>query len=286
MGNNKEASMPLRPLLVLATLLMWSGMAAAQDYGNAERLAAEIRSALPGALVTVPDPNGLDITFDGQTRSVGIESVNAACAGGAASCDDAIHRYAQRAASYMLEAAPLKRDQLRILVRSRSYLDSMSARMNSPAAFVTESLAGDLVSVCYRDLPSGRRPIVSQDLTTLQLDQSGALALCKSNSHRALVPLSSQWNELPQQGIGYLSTGDDVTGYLSAAEDWRPLAEKFGSLIVVAPSVDTLLYARGSDVDVIALAALAEQAYAQASIPVSAQVLRWTERGWVPVEPH
>jgi hypothetical protein len=279
--------MPSMSLLVLTFVLMSSGSAAAQNSSNAERLAAEIRSVLPGALVTVPDPNGLDITFEGQTRSVGIGSVNAACAQGAASCDAAIHGYAQRAASYMLETIPVKRDQLRIVVRSRSYLDAMSAQMSSSAGFVLEPLAGDLVSVCYRDLPTGRRPITPQDLPTLQLDQPSALSLCKNNSHSSLAPLASRWNALPQQGIGYIRTGDDVTGYLSALDDWRPLAKRLGGLIVAVPSVDTLLYARGSTAtDVDALATLAEQMRARASVPVSAQVLRWTDRGWVPVDTH
>jgi hypothetical protein len=281
------ATMACVPFLVLALGLLAPGSASAQASSSAERLAGEIRSVLPGAVVTVPDPNGRDISFEGQTRSVGIGSVNAACAQGAAICDAAIHGYAQRAAAFMLDAAPMKRDQLRIVVRSRAYLDELRVQTNSSAGFVSEPLAGDLVSVCYRDLPTARRPIMPQDLTALELDQPGALALCKSNARRALAPLASRWNALPPQGIGYIRTGDDVTGYLAALEDWRPLAKQLGGLIVAAPSVDTLLYARGSSaIDVDALARLAEQFRAQASVPVSAQVLRWTEHGWVPVDAH
>ena len=62
-----------------AFLLAWCGTAAAQNTSIAERLAAEVRSALPDATVTIPDPYGLDLTYEGQTRSVGIGSVHAAC---------------------------------------------------------------------------------------------------------------------------------------------------------------------------------------------------------------
>lgn len=106
-------------LSAIAIVLAWPGCASAQNNNIAERLAAEIRAVLPGATVTVPDPNGLDISYAGQTRSVGIGSVHAACGQGVANCDAAIHDYAQRAASYMLETAPLLRDQLRVVVRSR-----------------------------------------------------------------------------------------------------------------------------------------------------------------------
>lgn len=274
-----------RLLLLLCLVVLSPGLAAAQGAGIAERLAAEIRTVLPGASVAVPDPYGLDITFAGQTRSVGIGSVHAACAQGPANCDAAIHDYAQRAASYLLEAAPLSRDQLRIVVRSHPYLDNMAAQMGSTQGFVIELLVGDLVSVCYRDLPSGRRPISPTDLTTLRLDQPAALSMCKANTQSSLAPLASLWNALPQQGIGVIRNGDDVTGYLAAPGNWQPLAQQLGGLIVAVPSIDTLLYARGSNaIDVDALATLARQMHGQASVPVSAQVLRWTDRGWVAVQ--
>jgi len=185
---------------------------------------------------------------------------------------------------HMLEAAPPARDQLRIVVRTRAYLDSMAARMGSTEGFVVEPLIGDLVSACYRDLPSGRRPIVPADLTTLQLDQPAALSMCKANSHNSLAPLATLWRALPRQGIGIIRNGDDVTGYLSAPGDWRPLAQQLGGVVVAIPSVDTLLYARAANpVDVDALATLARQMNAQASVPVSALVFRWTEHGWAPV---
>lgn len=275
-----------RWLFLLCSLVALApGFAAAQDTGIAARLAAEIRTALPGASVAVPDPYGLDITFAGQTRSVGIGSVHAACAQGATSCDAAIHDYAQRAASYLLETAPLSQDQLRIVVRSRSYLDNMSAQMGSTEGFVVEPLVGDLVSVCYRDLPRGRRPISPRDLTTLQLDRATALSTCKANSNRSLASLASLWNALPEQGIGVIRNGDDVTGYLSALGDWRPLAEQLDGLVVAVPSIDTLLYARGSNaIDIDALATLTRQMNAQASVPVSTQVFRWTDHGWDTVQ--
>jgi hypothetical protein len=272
-------------LPVIAIVLAWPGCASAQGNTIAERLAAEIRVALPGATVVVPDPYGLEISYAGQTRFVGIGSVHTACGQGAAHCDAAIHGYAQRAASFLLETTPLLRDQLRIVVRTRGYLDRMRGQMGSPGNFVSEHLVGELVNVCYRNLPQGRRPIVTSDLTGLQLDQPMALSACKSNSHASLAPLASLLNTLPDQGIGVIRNGDDVTGYLSAPEDWRTLAEQLGGLIVAAPSVETVLYARGSNViEVDALAALAAQMHAEAPVPVSTQVLRWTDRGWVAVQ--
>ena len=276
--------MSLKGFISLVFVMAFADPASAQNSNNAERLATEIRSILPGAVVAVPDPNGLEITFEGQTRPLGIGSVNEACVQGAASCDAMIHQYAQRAASYMLETVPLKRDQLRIVVRSRSYLSSVSAKTSSSSEFILEPLAGDLVSICFRDLPNGRSPITAEDLPTLKLDRQAALSICKNNSRRALAPLAPQWKALPQNTVGYIQTGDDATGYLSAPQDWRALAKQLGSLIVAVPSIDMVLYARGSTaIDLDALGTLAEQMRSQASVPVSAQVLRWTDRGWVPV---
>jgi hypothetical protein len=51
---------------------------------------------------------------------------------------------------------------------------------------------------------------------------------------------------------------------------------------VAAPSIDTLLHVRGTDmIDVDALFTLAAEMHARASTSVLAQVFRWTERGWV-----
>lgn len=265
--------------------LVWPGSAAAQAGAVADRLAAEIRAALPGATVTSPDPDGLDITFGGQTRPVGIGSVHAACAQGAQSCDAAIHSYAQRAASYMLETVPPSADQLRAVVRSRSYLDKMRAQMGAADSVVSEPFIGDLMSVCYRDLPQGRRPVMTSELAPLKQDQSTALLECKRNSQSARAPLAAQWKELPDKGIGIIQNGDDVTGYLLTPEDWAPLAQRLGNLIVAAPGADSVLYARGANaIDVDALSTLAAQMFAQAAAPVSAQVFRWTDRGWVEVK--
>lgn len=255
----------------------------AQDDGLAQRLASEIRSALPGAVVTVPDPYGLDIAYGGQTLSVGIGSVYTACARSILTCDTAIQQYALRAASHMLERAPLTRDQLRIVVRSSGYLDALRAQ-GASQEFVSEPLAGELRSACYRDLPQGRRPIQVTDLPTLQLNSSATLALCKDNSAHALAPLASRWNALPDQGIGIIRDTDDITAYLAAHGDWRPLAEQLGDLIVAVPSIDTLLYSQGSNaIQIDALATLATSLHTGASMPVSAQVFRWTESGWIEV---
>jgi len=271
----------------LATIafLVAPALAAAQNDGIAERLAAEIRAALPSATVSVPDPDGLNLTFGGQTQPVGIGSLRAICAQQPSNCEAAIHGYRDRAVAYMLESAPLQRDQLRIVVRSRAYLDSMRGQMAPSDDFVLEPLAGELVSACYRDLPQARRPIISSDLPLLQLDQRSALSACENGSQRALAPLAPQWRDLPPQGIGLVQSADDVTGYLARPQDWEPLARRFGGLVVAVPTIDTILYVRGATArDVDALRTLATQMHAQATVPVSAQVFRWSDHGWVLVE--
>jgi len=277
----------VRSHLLLATIafLVAPALAAAQNDGIAERLAAEIRAALPSATVSVPDPDGLNLTFGGQTQPVGIGSLRAICAQQPSNCEAAIHGYRDRAVAYMLESAPLQRDQLRIVVRSRAYLDSMRGQMAPSDDFVLEPLAGELVSACYRDLPQARRPIISSDLPLLQLDQRSALSACENGSQRALAPLAPQWRDLPPQGIGLVQSADDVTGYLARPQDWEPLARRFGGLVVAVPTIDTILYVRGATArDVDALRTLATQMHAQATVPVSAQVFRWSDHGWVLVE--
>lgn len=270
--------------LLTVILVFWPSMAVAQAAGVAERLAGEIRTALPGATVTIPDPNGLDITYGGQTRPLGIGSVNQSCALGATMCDEAIHSYARKAVDYMLEAIPPSPSQLRAFVRGKPDQTASGIQHDPLADFIVEPLAGDLLSVCYRDLAKGRRPILTADLKAMRLDRQAALAACNSNAVTELPPLASQWHSLPKKGIGVIENGDDVTGYLLRPSDWRPLADQLGGLIVACPSSDAVLYSRGSNaIDAEVLSLLAAQMFKKSANPVSTQVFRWTDAGWVPV---
>lgn len=269
---------------LIVILLVWPGAAAAQTAGVAERLADEIRTVLPGATVTIPDPDGLDITYGGQTRSVGIGSVNQSCALGAAACDEAIHSYARNAIDYMLEAIPPSPSQLRAFVRGKPDQTASGAQHDPMADFIFEPIAGDLLSVCYKDLARGRRPILTTDLKAMGLDRQAALAACTSNAVTGLAPLASQWRSLPKNGIGIIENDDDVTGYLLRPSDWRPLADRLGGLIVACPSSGVVLYSRGNTaIDAEALSLLAAQTFKRSANPVSTQVFRWTDAGWVPL---
>src|SRR5262249_31326417 len=154
--------------------------------------------------VTIPDPDGLNITLSGQTRSVGIGSVRSACATNASNCDQAIESYAQRAVSYILEAAPFTAAQLQAVVRSHAYLEELKPQLGAGESFVSSPFTDDLEMVCYRNLPQGRRPIVTTALAALGLDQASSLAACEANAHRELPPLANQWRDLPAQGLGIL----------------------------------------------------------------------------------
>jgi hypothetical protein len=142
---------------------------------------------------------------------------------------------------YLLESGPATREQLRLVVRTREYLAMMQARIGSDDSIVWQPLSGDLVSICYRDLPNARRPILKSDLATLRLDEAEALSACRRASKAALQPLSSYWADLSSSSLGSIQTGDDVTGYLAVPEDWAPLARRLGSLVVAVPSIDAVL---------------------------------------------
>lgn len=272
-----------RVVLALSGLIAMASPAVGQDLSIAGRLANQIRLVLPGSVVTIPDPNGIDIRFEGQSSSLGIDSVHEACAQSTTKCDEAIQTYASRAGQHMMGLVPPKREQLRIVVRSREYLSRANAQIGYSDSFVYDYLVTDLVSLCFVDLPRIQRPIKGSELTNLQIDPQEALSTCKANSKAALPNLRSQWKSLPAQAIGSLQTGGDVSGYLAAVDDWGPLAKKLGGLIVAIPSNEVILYASGTrETDVEALLILAREMMAQATIPISSSVFRWSETGWQP----
>jgi hypothetical protein len=177
------------------------------------------------------------------------------------------------------------RDQLRAVVRTRAYLERMKTQLGPIDSLISEPLSTELAVACYRVLPQGRRPVVTADLAPLQLDAAGAMAACKAKLHEGLAPIATQWKDLPSQGIGVIHFDGEAASYLLSPEEWRPLAERLGGLIVAAPSADTVFYARGTGpIEVDALVTLAKQTQAQASIPLSARALRWTPAGWSEVQ--
>jgi hypothetical protein len=291
-GVDEEGQGVFRFWLATVPALSLASLACAQSGDPiAEQAAAEFRRQIPAARITIADASTIRVETDNEHAgafSVSLDRVRAQCGAEPASCAEAIAGYVRQIAGLVRDAAAsLSPERLLAVVRSRAYVEMMqrAVQRSGDDAFVAATLAGDLMAVCYFDLPTARRPIGPGDLTELRMDAQEALSRCKANTAAALKPLAARWRELPERGLGILNEAADEPSYLLFPEQWAPLAARLGVLIVAAPGDDVLLYGRGSDAIAIdAMFALARDMHARAQRPMSDKVYRWTPIGWQEVE--
>jgi hypothetical protein len=137
------------------------------------------------------------------------------------------------------------------------------------------------------DRPEAAKILKPGDLQPLHLSAEEALARAKANTKAAIgnrVPAS----EANKDDISVLWGGYYQASLLAFPELWAPLAKTYGdgSLIVAAPSPDKMMYMRARDDEAAkALSAVAAAAMEGEFKPISAQVFRWTEKGWVTASP-
>jgi hypothetical protein len=136
-------------------------------------------------------------------------------------------------------------------------------------------------------LPEAATILKPEDLHALHLSAEEALARAKTNTKAAIgrrVPQSEQ----DKDNVSVLWGDYYQASLLAFPELWAPLAKTYGdaSLIVAAPSPNKMMFTRAHDDDAVkTLSAIAAASMQGESKPISAEVFRWTEKGWVPAAP-
>ena len=283
-------------LCVLTLAVLHAGSAAFATANEAvkpsliETAASDLHTAFPGYEVTIVDPLTLKLGPHGQEPfEVHLDRIAAFCSANPDQCDAALHAFTSK----MIEAikaqdAPLKAEMLRAVVRPVGYVDGIRrliAERKQNVDLIATPLAGELYALCYFDLPTTMRPMMSSDLASLSLTQETALKRCSDNVRAVLPPLDSQLKDVPDQAFAILRQKDYGSSYFLFPADWAGLAAKLdGRLIVAVPDSETMLYGKDDgEVAVDALFRLAGEATQRSERPISAKVFRWTPTGWQPV---
>jgi uncharacterized protein YtpQ (UPF0354 family) len=152
---------------------------------------------------------------------------------------------------------------------------------------VTGPLVGDFSWILVADMPQATRVINSEDLAKLGLTRDQALDLGRRNVLADLRPLSAVVQALPADGIGTIQGSFYESSRLCLHETWKELAAKMtGPLLVGAPGPDIVLYADGGRPHSLdALTTLVRYTAEHSQKPLSTQVFKWTEGGWIPAQP-
>jgi hypothetical protein len=252
----------------------------------------QLAKALPGYEITIADPLTIKIHAANRpaddTFLLNLDRVAAYCAHSPGDCGHAISQFVARIVPVIQaqnsKLAPTQA-ALRAVVRPAAYAAQLTALMAKSGGLVSEPVAGDVVMLCYFDMPTAMRPTTKSDLASLNLSPEQALDLCRQNTRAALPPLpkTPPRSAKPTEGaIGVLNGDPYESSYLSLHDAWAPMAGMLGGrMLVAAPDAAVVFYGEdGGPVSVDALSTIARKAYSKAERPISRGVYRWTPRGW------
>jgi uncharacterized protein YtpQ (UPF0354 family) len=279
------------PLFVCVLLIAGGSRAATADLSFANKVADQLRQAIPGYNLTVVD----DLTIKAgkssqpaeQPMQINLDRVADYCARTPDGCDRMVSDFVAKMALVIKEQdfTPAA-SKLRAVVRPASYLAQMTTLLATKGdELISAPFAGDVAMMCYFDQPTAMRPALKSDLAKIGLTRDRALQLCLDNTRSGLprLPSAPQGPSTTKTGsFNYLQGDPYESSYLLLHDEWTPLAEKLGGhLLVAAPDADLIVF--GADAGATSLDALstfARQAYAKAERPISAKVFRWTPSGW------
>jgi hypothetical protein len=279
-------------LALFASALLFRGAWGADDATSlAQTVAKQLREALPGYQATVVDPLTIQLRKSSKptdpSMQINLDRVASYCAGTPEGCHNEV-------SDFIAKMVPVVRAQdfapevtaLRAVVRPADYLAQLAITMRGKGPeLVSGPFAGDLVMMCYFDMPTAMRPAFTSDLARIALSKERALSVCIANMRAALPRLSTALQSSAGSGAaktGYLKGDPYTSSYLLLHDDWQPLADRFGGhLLVAAPATDLILYGPDNGhVSSDAMFAQARDAYAHAERSISQNVFRWTRSGW------
>ena len=286
-----------RALWALVLLLLGVATpAAAEDRAFADMVANEFRNALPGYVVTVADPLTLKLGKASQPGEqplqVNLDRVVDFCGRAPAGCGQELSDFVAKIVG-VIGAQDTKPSlaALRAVVRPATYVEQLTSGMKEKAgALVSAPLAGDVVMICYLDMPTAMAPVFEKDLAKIAISRDQALRTCRTNTRAGLpsLPHTPPSGGEPGAGtIGVLSGDPYESSYLILHDDWAPLARALGGrLLVAVPAADQILYTEDAGPAARdALSTLTLKAYGEADRAISKTVFRWTPTGWDVVTP-
>ncbi|HYP76492.1 MAG TPA: hypothetical protein VER12_11070 [Polyangiaceae bacterium] len=167
------------------------------------------------------------------------------------------------------------------MVRDQSFLEHLPQALR--ASSLTEPLSGRMMIVYVVDDGGAARHAQESDLVESGVTREALRAVVEWNLGQLLAePLSCTSHAVsePAHHNYYESSR------LLLDKQWADLAARAGTLVVAAPTNDTLFVACNPTPDVLKkLAVVVQNSYPQAPRPVSSSLLTWVSDGWHELPP-
>ncbi|HUO93286.1 MAG TPA: hypothetical protein VMU22_10205 [Rhizomicrobium sp.] len=250
-------------------------------------MAEFIHEAMPQAKIAIAGRLRLDVEMPSGKKTADLHETFNACHRDPDDCPQATTEYvAAVVLAFKPPSAqpspPASRADLRIIVRSAAYVDAI--RRNRPVA---APLAADLWLLVVKDEGEKVEILTEDDLPALAMTSQSAFAAASENTR----PWSeSVVRDLAKKRCAGILGGDYyITSTVASADIWAPVAHRcHDNLIVAVPDTGSVVYGDASSAKdgLSYVQSAANKLLATADKPVSATVLRWTAKGWVPVPPR
>lgn len=274
-------------LRALCALLLIAAAPAPQD-GFAQRLAAAVRAANPGATAKIDDPRTLTVKLKGRDDlTISTDRVDQFCAANSATdCESERAAFVRNTvASLATNYDGVTREQLRVLVRADDYIAGYRALLDkgTQGMLVTRPVAPGVTAVLAADFPTTTRMVNSSDLDKLGLTNETALALGEKQTVADLPPVP-KLAEIKGKLIA-VSGFDYGASLILLPERWHDLAvASGGTLFVAVPSDGEVLIGTATRDELPPLRTMVANSLAHARRGISGQVYRWSPQGWVVAE--
>ncbi len=275
-----------------ALLVMISSVSIAavamDEVGITREMFNRFKAAAPSLSFKITAPRTVQIKGKQLEFTVSLDRVILFCsANSVEECEkvkrDFISKTVSSLSSYTLkDESNFTRTQLVVAVRNTSNCREMEKGLSaSPKASeaILRPLAEGLCAVLQFDFPTTRRIASVADLTKLGLARDAAWTLAQAQTLKTLPKLT----EVPAAtgGLYAVMNKEDAPSLMLDANAWRQLATQRGSLLVMVPSDNFLIFVSEKDAHGIAgLRDATEKNFAAAERGVSPLVYRWTNEGW------
>ncbi|MHB8885335.1 MAG: DUF1444 domain-containing protein [Methylovirgula sp.] len=248
-------------------------------------IAKAIEKLVPNSSVTINAPLQLTVDHDGGSWHADLHANYSYCKGNPSGCEHALLPGIERFAA-LLKSAPVLKSHLRIVVRNSAKVDALVQRYGEDTNALMEPISGDLWAITVEDRPRSVRYPKFAELIALGLPDDKGLKLARANTKSAAGARIPHLK--PEEKTKLLVLfGDDFVTTFAFPELWAPVAHTFGGTLIVAVPSNDQMFAIGDDApDALTLIRkTSADEWAHSGQPLSRSLFRWSEKGWIEIQP-
>lgn len=247
------------------------------ESGFAAQLQAAIHRRFPAATTTPLDEDSYRIALPPPGSSVDVDFAKAhrSCRDDWASCQQAVD-WTLQAVTDALQPPPVTAAQLRVVLRANPKVAAYQAQ----GALTTRPFSSDAQWLLVADLPTMIRFHVNLAELGMTDDQAWRTAIANMRKPPEALITTPADTAIVYQDVYAPSALLDPAGLEQAIRKQFP--HRTGALLAVSPEENILIFTLGGREDAARLKAAVAEMAPHARLPLSTQVMEWSNGAWRP----